>query len=124
MLFGQKMLFFTVCFGVCNRAAVVDGGDVRVSPHSRLRRQCGVIEFVTAPRLISPDIGCALTVGTNVGAYRIRPKKMDDRHQTIFTIPLRWVRAYAMPPIAQPQSGCNLNNPMLTISEAQSATGG
>ena len=39
---------------VCNRAAVVDGGDVRVSPHSRLRRQCGVIEVVTAPRLISP----------------------------------------------------------------------
>ena len=38
----------------CNRAAVVYGGDVRVSPHSRLRRQCGVIEVVTAPRLISP----------------------------------------------------------------------
>ena len=38
---------------VCNRAAVVDGGDGRVSPHSRLRRQCGVIEVVTAPRLSS-----------------------------------------------------------------------
>ena len=38
---------------VCNRAAVVDGEDGRVSPHSRLRRQCGVIEVVTAPRLIS-----------------------------------------------------------------------
>ena len=37
---------------VCNRGAVVDGGDIRVSPHSRLRRQCGVIEVVTAPRLI------------------------------------------------------------------------
>ena len=38
---------------VCNRAAVVDGGGVRVSSHSRLGRQCGVIEVVTAPRLIS-----------------------------------------------------------------------
>ena len=38
---------------VCNRAAVVDGGDIRVSPHSRLRRQYGVIEVVTAPRVIS-----------------------------------------------------------------------
>ena len=27
-------------------------------------------------------------------------------------------------PDAQPRSGCNLNNPMLTISEAQSATWG
>ena len=38
---------------VCNRAAVVDGGDGRVSPHSRRQRQCGVIEVVTAPRLSS-----------------------------------------------------------------------
>ena len=58
------------------------------------------------------------------GVSHTSQKMDDDRHQTIFTIPLRWVRAYAMPPIAQPQSGCNLNNPMLTISEAQSATWG
>ncbi len=44
---------------VCNRSAVVDCEDVRVSPHSRLRRQCGVIEVVTAPRLISPIGECA-----------------------------------------------------------------
>ena len=49
--FRAENVIFSVCFGVCNRAAVVDGGDVRVSPHSRLRRQCGVIEVVTAPRL-------------------------------------------------------------------------
>ena len=33
---------------VCNRAAVVRDGEVRLSPYSRLRRQCGVIEVVTA----------------------------------------------------------------------------
>ena len=49
--------------GVCNRAAVVDGGDIRVSPHSRLRRQCGVIEVVTALRLISPPHLQALNRG-------------------------------------------------------------
>ena len=33
---------------VCNRAAVVDGGSICQSPHSRLRRQYGVIHNVTA----------------------------------------------------------------------------
>ena len=34
---------------VCNRAAVEDGGVCcAASPHSRLRRQCGVIDAVTA----------------------------------------------------------------------------
>ena len=48
--------------GLQPRRGCVDGGDVRVSPHSRLRRQCGVIEVVTATRLISPtDAGCAST---------------------------------------------------------------
>ena len=37
----------TMCW-VCNRAAVVDGGCIRLSPHSRLRRQYGVIHNVTA----------------------------------------------------------------------------
>ena len=59
---------------VCNRAAVVDGGDVRVSPHSCLRRQCGVIEVVTAPRLISRSVGCASSVAAyRRRAYAIRP---------------------------------------------------
>ena len=33
-------------------------GSVQPSPHSRLRRQCGVREDVTAPRLISLIINC------------------------------------------------------------------
>ena len=54
--------------GVCNRAAVVRCWDGGVSPHSRLRRQCGVIEVATAPRLSSTTAkvdGC--------WAYAIRP---------------------------------------------------
>ena len=31
-------------------------GCVRLSPHSRLRRQCGVMQVVTAPRLMSLEI--------------------------------------------------------------------
>ena len=33
---------------MCNRAAVVDDVSVQPSPHSRLRRQCGVMQAVTA----------------------------------------------------------------------------
>ena len=51
---------------VCNRAAVVDGGGGCVPHIVGCRRQCGVIEVVTAPRLIPSS-------DANVGAYGIRP---------------------------------------------------
>ena len=60
--------------GVCNRAAVVRYWDGGVPPHSRLRRQCGVIEVVTAPRLSSTTAkadGCR--------AYAIRPYSIHLR---------------------------------------------
>ena len=60
---------------VCNRAAVVGGEYGRVSPHSRLRRQCGVIEVVTAPRLISLVAGRASLVAANVWVYCLCPKR-------------------------------------------------
>ena len=46
-------------------------GCVRLSPHSRLRRQCGVMQVVTAPRLILLDINAFALYGRSLedGAF-------------------------------------------------------
>ncbi len=59
---------------VCNRAAVVDGGSICQSPHSRLRRQYGVIHNVTARAV-------------NIAGYQHFAMSLSQKPQK----PQRWV---------------------------------
>ena len=74
----------TMCW-VCNRAAVVDGGCIRLSRHSRLRRQYGVIHNVTA-RAVNIAENQMATIMI-VGAYGNTPKSLSQKPQN----PQRWV---------------------------------